>query len=485
VADEEAGVAMRPRGQTLAVAAVVAAVAIGGVALERAGVRAAGAPSIATTVSGAWFCPHGGGDDWSATVYVANPGSRPVSLRARALTDARPEEIDTVTVAPGSSVAIDAPASMRGSSTAIEYFGGWVAAGWVARAGGGDVGVAAEPCLADAGRRWTVADGTTEQGQSAYVVVMNPFASDAVFDVEALTDGGAAKGLTDFTDFVLPGGRSAAFKLNQIALGRSAIAGTVRASIGRVAVAALGVSKVGVRSAVGTLDDPPRAVVLPGGGDAGTSVLAAAVSEPTPTSFSATTLAEKGLRVAGRLHDQPLRGASASAFSVTTGEPATLSVRVAEAQGGVAAARRTRGTAQDLGSTAGVVAGGRAWIVMPATGSTPRSPAVYLANPGEDAVAVALRTLPLQGRARSAEATVPPGRTIAAPGRLFDGGDAPVLATADDGTFVPASASYSQGQHGVAGYAVSVGIAGVGIEGAGPGAAVAAEDPAATGASES
>jgi hypothetical protein len=457
----EAGRVARPRGQTLVALIVLAVVLLGGMIAQRVGVRAAGEVPGATATSGAWLCPHGGGKDWAATVYVANPGSSPVTVRARSLGEGRPVDLGTTTVQPGASAAIEARSPDVASATALEYFGGWVAAGWVARAGGGQVGVAAEPCLSGASQRWTLPDGDTEQKESAYVVVMNPFASDAVFDVTWLTDGEPPKGLTDFSDFVLPAGHSAAFKLNRLSLGQAAIAARIDVSIGRVAAATLGVSsKFGIRSSVGWPGTPPQTVYLPGGGDSGASVLAVADPSQTPASFSASILGDKGIQLADKVQDRAQDGTSATAYPVTTGEAATLAVHARQGGPGVVAARRTRGTTQDLGSTAGVAAPRSAWVVMPATGSAPRSPMVYLANPGRRSVEVSMSTLPVGGREATAKVTVPPGRTVAAPGRLFSSaGDAPVLATADAGTFVASAASYSQGAHGVAGYAVSSGIA--------------------------
>ena len=459
---EEADDIVRPRGQTLVALLVLAVVAGGGGALQRIGVSAAGELPRAETTSGAWFCPHGGGKDWSAKVYVANPGPRPVTVRARSLGQGRPVDLGSTTVAPGASEAIVVRAAEIGSATALEYFGGWVAAGWVARAGGGQVGVAAEPCLSTAGRRWTLPDGDTEKKESAYVVVMNPFASDAVFDVAGLSDADPPRSLTDFSDFVLPGGHSAAFKLNQLVLGRAAVAARIDVSIGRVAAATLGISsRFGVRSSVGWPGAPPRTTYLPGGGDSGASVLVVAEPAPSPSTLSAAVLGPSGLELAGKLQEQAQDGASATAYPVTTGDSAAIAVRTAADGPGVVAARRTRGTTQDLGSTAGVSSPGRAWIIAPATGSAPRSPELYLSNPGREPIDVSLRTLPPEGSPTAAiDVRVPPGRTVASPRRLFDGrSDVPVLATTARGSFLAAAASYSQGNHGVAAYAVSSGVA--------------------------
>lgn len=460
VGDEKAGGVVRPRGQTLVALAVLGVVALGGLISQWAGIREAGAVAPRVATSGAWLCPHGGGGRWSASIYATNPGSDPVTVRASSLGEGRPRELGEITVQPGTSEEIPAPAGELASATSLEYFGGWVAASWVARADGKDVGVAAEPCLPGAGRHWTLPDGTTEQGESAYVVVMNPFAADAVFDVTALTDSDQPKGITDFTDYVLAGGRSAAFKLNQLVLGEPAVAARVDVSIGRVAVATLGISsKAGIRSSVGWPGSPRGGAILTGGGDAGASVLTAADPGTSPTTFSASVLGPKGLQIAGRLRQQTQEGMSATAYQVTTGDPASISVATQLGDPGVVLARRTRGASQDLGSTGGVAGAAGAWIVSPATGTAPRTPVVYLTNPGERPIDVSLATLPVNGSPASARTTIPPGGTIAAPKRLFSGkGDHPVMALAERGTFAAAAASYSQGQHGVAGYAVSAGI---------------------------
>ena len=65
---------MRPRGQgalTLAVALVVAVVAVG---FDRLGVREPAGAAPGAVASGTWLCPHGGGDGYTGTVFLANPG---------------------------------------------------------------------------------------------------------------------------------------------------------------------------------------------------------------------------------------------------------------------------------------------------------------------------------------------------------------------------------------------------------------------------
>jgi hypothetical protein len=81
-----------------------------------------------------------------------------------------------------------------------------------------------------------------------------------------------------------------------------------------------------------------------------------------------------------------------------------------------------------------------------------------LANPGTEPAEVTLSFLS-PGPDQQITVTVPPQSTATAPERFLNvAPEVGVLATASSGTFVPASASYSLGIEGFAGYAVALGI---------------------------
>jgi hypothetical protein len=81
-----------------------------------------------------------------------------------------------------------------------------------------------------------------------------------------------------------------------------------------------------------------------------------------------------------------------------------------------------------------------------------------LANPGTEPAVVTLSFLS-PGPAEQVTVTVPAGSTVASPeGFLRAAPEAGVSATATSGTFIPATASYSLGQEGLATYAVALGI---------------------------
>src|SRR6185295_15696274 len=68
----------------------------------------------------------------------------------------------------------------------VEFFGGWVAVTAVVQSKAGSI--AAERCVSAPQPTWLVADASTGQDESSYVVVMNPFDVNAEFDVVFRTE---------------------------------------------------------------------------------------------------------------------------------------------------------------------------------------------------------------------------------------------------------------------------------------------------------
>jgi hypothetical protein len=332
----------------------------------------------------------------------------------------------------------------------VQYFGGWIAAGWVARAGKDESGVAAEPCTRRAGRTWLLPDGTTEKGQDAYVVVMNPFASEAVFSVTLVTERRTVRA-KEWTNFVLPAYRSTALHLNDNALGEKTVATEIDVSIGRVAAASLGVAGAGgIRSGIGL----PRAateVVLPGAADAGPSEVSLLDPGSAAARYSVSVLSASGRRPAPDLVGQQLGPGSVRTEHVSA-SGAALAVQSSE---GIAAARRSFGLKGDQGSTSGAAAPGPAWVVSTAAATSSHEVRVYLANPGKENARVHIyQVSPGGGPGHEQTIEVPAGRTVQLPSK----GGSPqssIVAVAESGTFVPLEASYSTSG---AGYAVATGV---------------------------
>jgi hypothetical protein len=412
--------------------------------------------------SGAWFCPHGGGPEgWDVQLQVANPGTRTATIRVRSLGTDKPAEPQTLEVEPGAFVRVPVSGDGRGAASVVEWFDQWVAVGWISHAGGQETGVAAEPCAPEAGRRWLLPDGTTEtEDDEAYLVVMNPFAREAVFSVTLLGRREPTQH-SSTTDVALRPFRSTAFRLGQILSGEPTVAAVVDVSVGRVAAAALGVTiSGGIRSALGYVGEPPSDLTFPGGKDAGRTQLAIMNASPqqlgerTSVHGQIIGVDQPAQDVAG-LAGSSLPPMSARTFPATTSVPSSIRLSVSGDQ--MAAVRRTFGTVSDQAAVDGAEPAA-SWVVLPTVAGSPSNPGLVLANPGDQPAEVTLSFL-APGPDQQVSVTVPPGSTAEVPASFLRvAPEVGVVAIASSGTFVPASASYSLGVEGFAAYAAALGI---------------------------
>ena len=455
-------VATRSRGQGVLAVIVVAAVIGGAFALQRGlGPRLPEAAALGTARSGAWFCPHGGGaKEWKATLYLANPGPDPVTARVTSLVAKKPSTTQGVTVPSQTTVAVTVPAIGREASTYVEYFGGWLAAGWVAQGGGGEIGVGAEPCAPSAARTWFAPDGTTEQGQDAYLVVMNPFAVDAVFNVVLLTSRRAPIRNAKLTDRVLRPGRSVAFRLNAYAEGDPAVGAEVDVSLGRVAVSSLGISRDGgIRSVIGSTGATSQ-VDLPAGSGAGQSTLAVMVPGGAPLRFGATLVSGDEPVPAGGLTASGQNPASADAYPVTISGASSIDV-VAQGSTGFAATERSIGVGNDDAATGGALSPASDWVVVPAIAGEPARPGLVLVDPGNAPVTVTLHALAPQGQTPPPDVTltIAAGSVVRAPsGFLAQVDQAAIEVHSEGGDVIAMAASTSLGVKGLSTYALAMGV---------------------------
>ncbi len=452
---------MRDRGQLLVALLVLAGVVGTALYLDReVGARPLEAARVAGVPSGAWFCPHGGGSkNWDVRLQLANPGDEPVPVRVRSITSARPVAAEDHVVEPGTTLVVPVPGDGRESSTSVEYFGGFVAAGWLSHAGDDASGVAAEPCLPDSSRRWLLPDGASLEENDDYVIVMNPYATDAVVSLTLLSERRDPVQTEEWTNVTLKPFHSRAFKLNDEALGETTVATVIDVSVGRVAAATLGISDSGgIRSSIG-LPAGATTQILPGAADAGRTDLPVMSAGLDRVTLSGTILEPEASQPLAALADAAPGGESARTIPLTTGTPTTL---VVHAEGpDVAFARRTFGVASDQASTAGATEPADAWIVLPSVIGQPSHPAIALANPGDEPAMVTLSALPVGGAGapEPVTVTVPPLSTVLAPkGFVAETSTASVMVLASSGTVVPASASYALGREGFATFAVAVGV---------------------------
>lgn len=442
------------------IAVVVAAVlAVGAVAAERLGPAAPASGPPGTAVSSVWVCPHGGGPGWEGRIALANPGDVPVSARITSLTSSPSRSSRTVTVAPGSEVLQQVDVTEPESATEVEVFGGWVAVGWLVNAADPDRGISAEPCTSEVGSTWFTTETTTDDGERAVLIVANPFASAAVFDVSLFSPDNPPLRDPDWSDVVLRPGRSTSFEISRKVVGEEAVAAMLQAKVGRVAVATLGITEGGgVRGVLGTRT-PADTWYLPTGAGAGQSSLVTFVPEEEGMRFGARLFVTDGPQAAGDLVDAQQQGSSTRVSPVVTQGPASI-VATAFGEGTFVAAQRAAGQSADDAATGGTATSSSSWVVLPTVAGEPSFPGVVITNPGPDSVTVTLRLLPPDGQGRAGETSfqVEPASTASAPeGFLERSPQAAVLVTAD-GPVVAAGVSTSAGVQGLSLYAIALGV---------------------------
>lgn len=406
-------------------AAAIAAIAVAG-ASAAAGIGPA-APAAATPGSAAsttWLCPHGGGPQWNATIEIANPGDAPVQVQLTSYGQGPAKDVAEIDVPAHGEVLRDVPASTRGASTRVDLFGGWAAVGWTVWASGKESGLGAEPCTSTPGSSWSVVDGVTNRRTHSFVVVMNPFTSDAVIDIALFLPDRPPVRSDAWTDLPIDPGTSVALDLGAKksgALGESIIGAQITATVGRVAASSLAVQQGGgIRSVLASPMLSNR-WILPAASGSGSGTVSLLVPQEAPIRYEGTQLsADGGSQTAGNLRDARQGGTSAVSPRVETLGPSAVIVDVTEG-GPVGAALREDGPKADGGATGGVSASSAAWVVLPTTFGIDPHPSVMLVNDGEQPVSATLTLLHEGGGiiGDTMQATVPAGETFGVPGKFL------------------------------------------------------------------
>ena len=446
---------VRRRAVGLAVLAVV--VVTTGSLLSAVGVR--GAPSAGPygPRTGAFFCPHGGGEGWQGWIVVTNPGRRAVRARLVTYVPAGIRSTATYVVPARGQMFLPASPDREGASSAVEFFGGWVGVSAVIRS---EDAIAAARCVTARPRTWFVPDGSTGEGESSYLVVMNPFAQDAAFNVILRTEKRSLRP-GPLTPFVVPAGSSAAIKLNSFALmgpGERSLGAQVVPVIGRVVVGGLGISEDGIRAEAGIPAATLRSVIpVSGYGDRNEILALVPGDRPSDLLVIAQGPQDQSTLGVGDLRVEPDRIRTISVEELpgvgTVGESTTGIP--------VAVARRVGGAKGDVATVAGSARAARAWLVPPTVAPVGGNSQIVLENPGGKAIRVAITLIGEDGVVPPASpaagtVTIPEGRTLSI--RLSRTGAGPpltALVVSRDGTFVASAASYSLGG---AGYAATLGI---------------------------
>ena len=451
---------------------VAGAVALGAASVERLGEREPSAPVPGTATSATWLCPHGGGKAYEGAVYLANPGEAEVRARVSGLSVDGPSSSSDVVVPAGSQVEVEVDATDRSSSTFVETFGGWLAAGWLVRAAQGQVGIGVEPCAAEPGRAWVNAGAGTGEGDDAFLVVMNPYGADAVFDVALFSAERAPVRDSDLTDLTLRPRRSTAIRLNEFAQGEEGLGVSIEVSSGRVAASTMVVSEGGgIGSVLASAAPGDRHLLLTSTG-AGQSVLTVSVptvitdpgAEPLPpgqlgSTFAATLRSEAPPQPAGGLSEQAQEPESAAAYPISTNGPSAVDLVVREGAP-VVVALRTTGVGNDGGATAGSAEPATSWVVTPTVAGDPARPGLLVLNPGQSQATVSITSIPSQGEVPAATTiTVAPGSVAGVPRTFLDGvGLGSLLVSSDGVPVVALGASTSLGNEGLSVYGLAAGV---------------------------
>jgi uncharacterized protein DUF5719 len=451
---------MKARGQgTLAMLVLVVVVA-GALLADSAGTRPPAGTTPAGPSSQAWVCPHGGGKTWKGRLFVANPGTVASTVRVTSLGSRAPETPQMLDVPATSETVIPITPRLRGAASFVEAFGGWVAVGWVVRGAAGEPGVAAEPCTPAGGRRWFLPDGNTDEHEKTYLVIANPYDTDAVMDVTLFAAQRAPVRDSDLTDLVVHSRRTIAISLARFEPGEHVLGMEVVATAGRVAAATLAVSSDGaIRSVMGSASLSGSAL-LPTGG-AGPSELTVLAPGDTGVGFSASLLSRDQAAPAGDLIDVRQDGLSARAYPLQTDGPASVLVAVAGGEPAVAVALRSLLGGGDTAATGGGFVPSTRWVVLPAVAGEPATPGLVLVNPGEREAEVTLMLLGRPDAAGLPEPTVvriSPGRVAAVPKSFLAAAPDAAVVVSSDSPVVALAASRSLERGGSAGYALSAGV---------------------------
>jgi hypothetical protein len=446
------------RGSALFALASVVFLVAALIGLDRTGAKSPAPLAAGTAPSGAWVCPHGGASELTVALYLANPGAATVTARITRLGADAPGSPESYEVPPGNTLRIEQVPEDRGAATYIEYFGGWIAAGWVSFT---DEGVAAEPCAADAARAWYLADGTTQLGEEAYVVVANPFDAPAVVDAVLYTADRAPIRDSEWTDLVLQARRSMALHLNTKVEGEPVVAVSLEVTVGRVVAASLGVSdRTKVRSALGWTEPATDAIFPLMQGSGQTELVVLSTSEGS-IRFGATALSEDQPRPAGGLTEQEHGPLAARAYAIPV-DPGPVAIQLFTLEDApVVGALRALGPGEDLGATAGAVAPSESWILLPAVTRSSSSPGAVLVNDGDADVVATVEILPRGDGTAAAPVTVavPAHAAAAVPPEFWASApSAALLIRAQGGPLVALAASTSRGKGSDDAFALSVGV---------------------------
>ena len=218
------------------------------------------------------------------------------------------------------------------------------------------------------------------QRTHSFLVVMNPFASDAVVDVVLYLSGRPPVRNSAWTDLPIRAGSSVALDVGSRALGQSIVGADVTATRGRIAVGSLAVREGGsVRS---TMASPAYAGswILPVAGGSGGGIVSVLVPGDLGVRYGGTLLQrQEDAQTAGNL--TVVRQGGTSAVSAPVTRTCTRLSHPSAGEGVMGAGLREAGAGPDDASTGAPRR--RPRVGRAADGRRRRRvPALVLVNPG-------------------------------------------------------------------------------------------------------
>jgi len=443
--------ASRIRRRLVALVVLAALIAASGIFLDRVvGARAAPGASVrspadaGTAFSGAWFCPHGGGQDWKAWAVVANPGDRPVKVRLTSFGASGETGRTEFDLASHRLAYRSVPATDAGAATEVESFGGWVGASTVVQSASPQ-GTAGERCQAAPAPSWALPDGTTATGNATHIVVMNPFAQDATFDVTFFTDQRDPVRPGSLTPLVLPAGSSTAIDVRGFVLQAPAehvVSTAIDVKIGRVVAGSVVTTPTGLRSEAG-ITRPSRHWTIPTAAGGG-YVLELMNRRDQRAAVSVVSQTASGQRAVSGVNDISVEPSAVTTFELPEATHGGLSVTSTNDVPFDAVLVSTTGSG-DSAAVVGSSRGARRWLVLPGLPPSGGSGFVALKNPREKPVRVTLQLLGDHGPVAAGaldSVEVPPGATIVVHlSRAVGSSPVAVVVEVRGGTVVVAGAS--------------------------------------------
>jgi hypothetical protein len=260
-------------------------------------------PVSASTLGGGdvWFCPGlppslPAGD---GRVTFANTGSTPANIAITVLADNAPPTHQALTVAPNSVIATHRTDLGPAGALTMETFGGQVA---IEEGLDGRSGLESTPCATRTATTWQFAAGTTPRGVQQWLVIDNPYASDAKVDVTLRTSDGVRRpeslqgmDVTRRSRVVVPI-HDLAVRVDNVAVQVSARLGEVVAAQTLVYTAAAG--SPGVATTIGATDGSDHWTFAEGANLSGTqSWVALANVGGADTQVTLQVLGEKNLQL--------------------------------------------------------------------------------------------------------------------------------------------------------------------------------------------